>query len=121
MKQIHILALLAAVFVLVSCASTQATDTPVPDAGGAPARTEERAAPPGFSSGLSSRTLRLVEEAVFEVIVQKAQDDPAIYEKELDWDLVPYAVRTDDYYSIGTAFAISGTELITAFHVINLG
>jgi hypothetical protein len=74
-----------------------------------------------LSTGLSSGILQFVDDAVFEVIVKKAKDDPTVYEKELDWDLVPYTIRTDDYYSIGTAFAISKTELITAFHVINLG
>ncbi|MCL1817828.1 MAG: serine protease, partial [Spirochaetaceae bacterium] len=58
----------------------------------------------------------------FEVLVKKPAENPAIlYDKELDWTLIPYAVRTDAYYSIGTAFAVSSTELVTAFHVINLG
>jgi hypothetical protein len=107
MKQTNILALLAALFFLFSC-----TSAPVEDSGRPVS---------GLTAGLSSRTLQLVEDAVFEVLVKKAQNDPAVYEKELDWDLVPYAIRTDDYYSIGTAFAISETELITAFHVISLG
>jgi len=73
------------------------------------------------SRGLSSRTLELVHNAVFEVVVEKPVDDPAVYERELNWDNVPFAIRSDDYYSIGTAFAISRTELITAFHVVDLG
>jgi hypothetical protein len=71
-------------------------------------------------SGLPPKTLSLVQDAVFEVVLEKPIDDPLVYDKELDWEKVPYAIRTDKYYSIGTAFAISGTELITAFHVINL-
>jgi hypothetical protein len=102
MKKINFLALLAISIFLFSCTSTQTGDSG------------------GTVSGLSPRTRQLVEDAVFEVIVKKAQNDPAVYEKELDWELVPYAIRTDDYYSIGTAFAISQTELITAFHVMNL-
>ncbi|MDR2864391.1 MAG: serine protease [Spirochaetaceae bacterium] len=72
---------------------------------------------------LSSEAKTLVKDAVFEVVLEKpdTEADPLIYEKELDWDAVPYQIRTDKYYSIGTAFAISPTELITAFHVINLG
>jgi hypothetical protein len=115
MKRTNALVLLAVFFFLFSCASTQVEDAasiPAEDRGGTAS---------GFSAGLSSKTLRLVNDAVFEVIVKKAQDDPTVYEKEPDWELVPYAIRTDDYYSIGTAFAISKTELITAFHVINLG
>jgi len=73
------------------------------------------------SSPLSAKTLKLVQTAVFEVVLEKPVDDPVVYERELNWDNVPYAIRSDKYYSIGTAFAISNTELITAFHVINLG
>jgi len=79
-------------------------------------------APAGSGSGLlPAKTLGLVKDAVFEVVIEKPADDPTVYEKPLDWDKVPFAVRNDKYYSIGTAFAISKTELITAFHVINLG
>jgi len=76
------------------------------------------------SSGLGllpPATLSLVQNAVFEVVWEKPVEDPVVYEKNLNWDLVPYKIRNDKYYSIGTAFAISQTELITAFHVINLG
>jgi hypothetical protein len=76
------------------------------------------------SSGLgllSAGTQSLVQNAVFEVVLEKPAEDPTVYEKELNWDLVPYVIRNDKYYSIGTAFAISQTELVTAFHVINLG
>jgi hypothetical protein len=70
---------------------------------------------------LPPQTLNLVQNAVFEVVLEKPVEDSTIYEKELDWEKIPYAIRTDKYYSIGTAFAISSTELITAFHVVNLG
>ena len=73
------------------------------------------------SGPLSAKTLNLVKNAVFEVVIEKPENDPTVYEKELDWDKVPYVIRNDKYYSIGTAFAISSTELITAFHVIDLG
>ncbi|GHU56386.1 serine protease [Spirochaetia bacterium] len=65
--------------------------------------------------------MKLVNTAVFEVVVEKYQNDPTVYERELTWEMVPYVIRTDKYESIGTAFAVSETELITAFHVINLG
>ncbi|MDR1287488.1 MAG: serine protease [Treponema sp.] len=71
--------------------------------------------------GLSAKTLALVQNAVFEVVLQKPEAESVVYERELDWDQVPYAARTDKYLSIGTAFAISKTELVTAFHVLNLG
>ena len=78
--------------------------------------------PPESASGsLSAKTLSLVKNAVFEVVIEKPVNDPTVYEKELEWDKVPFVIRNDKYYSIGTAFAISTTELITAFHVIDLG
>jgi serine protease Do len=73
------------------------------------------------SVSLAPEVHALVQDAVFEVVVKKPAKDSLTYDKPLDWSSVPYAIRTDDYYSIGTAFAISKTELVTAFHVINLG
>jgi hypothetical protein len=70
---------------------------------------------------LSAQILNLVQNAVFEVVIEKPAESRITYEKELNWDNVPFAIRNDNYYSIGTAFAISNTELVTAFHVIHLG
>lgn len=70
---------------------------------------------------LSARVQRLTREAVFEVVIEKEQNDPTVYERPLNWEVVPFAIRNDKYYSIGTAFAVSPRELATAFHVINLG
>jgi len=70
---------------------------------------------------LSKSTFNMVQNAVFEVVVEKPAGDNTVYEKELEWNRVPFSVRNDKYYSIGTAFAVSKTELVTAFHVINLG
>lgn len=73
------------------------------------------------SGKLSAKVRKLVSNAVFEVVIEKSENNQIVYEKPLDWDMVPYAIRSDKYYSIGTAFAVSPTELVTAFHVINLG
>jgi hypothetical protein len=70
---------------------------------------------------LNTKVINLAYDAVFEVVLEKPVDDPIVYEKEIDWDLVPFAMRNDKYHSIGTAFAISKTELITAFHVLEGG
>ena len=78
---------------------------------------QQRADMPG---GLSPKLQNLVTDAVFEVIVRKPAEQNIVYERELDWTLIPFAIRNDEYYSIGTAFAISSTEAITAFHVVNL-
>ncbi|GHV93708.1 serine protease [Spirochaetia bacterium] len=72
-------------------------------------------------TSISPETFKLVRAAVFEVVIEKPQEDPVSYERELNWESVPYAIRSDKYYSIGTAFAISEQELLSAFHVINLG
>lgn len=103
MKHFRLLgtALIGATLLLVSCVST-------PSAGRS-------------SSGLSSKAAALVDQAVFEVVVKKATVDSLTYDKPLDWSSVPFAIRTDPYYSIGTAFAVSPTDLVTAFHVIDLG
>ena len=75
----------------------------------------------GDSGFLPAGTMALVKNAVFEVVLEKPVEDPTVYDRELNWDNVPFAIRSDKYYSIGTAFAISETELLTAFHVVNLG
>ncbi len=62
-----------------------------------------------------------INNAVYEVIVPKPSDDTLTYEKPLPLDFLPFIIRNDKYYSIGTAFAISETEFITAAHVLNLG
>jgi S1-C subfamily serine protease len=58
--------------------------------------------------------------ASFEVVIPRPDEKVLTYEKALPWDLVPFQIRNDKYYSIGTAFAVSATELVTAFHVLGL-
>ncbi|MDR2480627.1 MAG: serine protease [Treponema sp.] len=109
------------VSLVFSCASAAPVETaPAP----APVPAVSASAPEtaaGTEAGISSAAFRLVRSAVFEVVIEKPREDPVSYERELDWESVPYAIRSDKYYSIGTAFAISERELISAFHVINLG
>lgn len=69
---------------------------------------------------LSKAQKDLIYNSCFEVVVEKPVKDSLSYEKELPWDSIPYNVRVDKYYSIGTAFSISETELVSAFHVIDL-
>ncbi|MDR0315725.1 MAG: serine protease [Treponema sp.] len=99
MKYINLLWIAAITALFASCFSTQS----------------------GGDAGIPSVVFNLTQTAVFEVVQEKPVVDSVVYEKELDWSRIPFAVRNDKYYSIGTAFAISKTELITAFHVINLG
>ena len=61
-----------------------------------------------------------VNLACFEVVVKKPVKDSLTYEKELPWNLINFNHRNDNYASIGTAFAISEKELLTAAHVLYL-
>ncbi|MDR2842419.1 MAG: serine protease [Spirochaetaceae bacterium] len=72
------------------------------------------------SSNISEAAFKLIQSSVFEVVVDKAPDTRLTYDKELDMENVPFKERNDKYESIGTAFAISPTEVATAFHVIDL-
>ena len=77
-------------------------------------------APLTETGAFSPRSFELVQNAVFEIVQLKPAEDSTVYERELDWSVVPFNIRNDEYNSIGTAFAISRTEVITAFHVVNL-
>ena len=65
---------------------------------------------------LDSRVMDAISDAVYEVVEPKPTTDSLQYEKPLPMDLLPYSVRTDKYYSIGTAFAISPSEFVSAAH-----
>src|SRR3989338_3985130 len=69
---------------------------------------------------LDEKVLTLINNAVYEVIVQKPEKDSLSYEKTLPLDLIPYSVRTDKYYSVGTAFAIGPNQFVSASHVMYL-
>lgn len=62
-----------------------------------------------------------INNAVYEVIVPKPPEESITYEKPLPMDFIPFIIRNDKYYSIGTAFAVNPAEFITAAHVLNLG
>jgi hypothetical protein len=68
---------------------------------------------PGVQQKLSSAT--------FEVVLAKPVSDPLTYEKPLPLELIPYRERTDNFQSIGTAFAIGPNRFVSAAHVISAG
>ncbi|MFN8012115.1 MAG: serine protease [Holophagaceae bacterium] len=70
---------------------------------------------------LSPDLRKRIRSACFEIVVPKPEQDSLRYEKPLPWDLVPFAERNDKFYSVGTAFAVSEREMVTAFHVFSLG
>ncbi|AFM13129.1 S1 family peptidase [Turneriella parva] len=65
--------------------------------------------------------LTRTRKAVFEIVLKKPTKDSLTYEEKLPVHLLPYTERTDKYYSVGSAFAINENEVITAWHVIDLG
>ena len=79
---------------------------------------------PGTTSkgtSMDSPVMDVISDAVYEAVVPKPAKDSLQYEKPLPMDLLPYSIRTDKYYSVGTAFAISPSEFVSAAHVMNLG
>ncbi len=92
------LACLGIAALAVSCATQPAAGPAVTDAG----------------------VISMINKNCFEVVVRKPVKDSMVYDKELNWDLVDYRIRNDDYYGVGTAFAISETELVTAAHVLGV-
>lgn len=61
---------------------------------------------------------KAVRAGTFEVVMPKPTSDPLSYEKPLPLDLIPYVIRSDHYWSIGTAFAITPTTYVSAAHVL---
>ncbi len=92
---------LFAAFVLAACVSTDKSVQPVTQA-------------------VSSEAVAMITRNCYEVVAKKPVEDSMVYEKELDWSLVDFATRNDKYIGMGTAFAISANEFVTAAHVLSL-
>jgi hypothetical protein len=67
---------------------------------------------------LSPETQKAVRAATFEVVLRKIDTDFLTYEKPLPLELIPYSIRSDHYWSIGTAFAIASDTYVSAAHVL---
>lgn len=78
-------------------------------------------APQVDAATLDPSVLPRVQAATFEVVAAKPEPDPLTYAKPLPLKLIPYQKRTDDYHSIGTAFAIGPNRYVTAGHVLLSG
>lgn len=66
---------------------------------------------------LSASAEKSVRAATFEVVARKPENDPLTYEKPLPVELLPFAIRSDKYHPIGTAFAVAPNEFVSAAHV----
>ncbi|HET6434998.1 MAG TPA: serine protease [Xanthomonadaceae bacterium] len=70
---------------------------------------------------LDPALLPAIQAATFEVVAAKPAHDPLTYDKPLPLELLPFQERNDQYYSIGTAFAIGDGRYVTAAHVLLTG
>jgi serine protease Do len=75
----------------------------------------------GMAAALTPELQKKVEAATFEVVIKKPDKESVTYEKALPMELLPYAERTDAYWSVGTAFAIAPNTLVSAAHVMISG
>lgn len=67
---------------------------------------------------LTPETQKAVRAATFEVVLRKLDTELLSYEKPLPLELIPYTLRSDHYWSIGTAFAIAPNTFVSAAHVL---
>ncbi|MCG8478970.1 MAG: serine protease, partial [Spirochaetales bacterium] len=63
---------------------------------------------------------RRIHTNVFEVVARKPADYSIEYAEPLPLDLIPFHIRTDNFVSVGTAFAIEEERFVTAAHVLAL-
>lgn len=94
-----LLALGTVCLLVLSCATTQQGNAP---------------------TAIPEQRLQLINATCFEVVAEKPTQDSMTYDRPLDWDAVDFAIRNDKYLPLGTAFAISPTELVTSAHVMML-
>lgn len=69
---------------------------------------------------LENSVYNKVMDSVFEIIVEKHEEDETTYERELPMDRIPFKIRNDKYTPIGSAFLLSDGSFYTAAHVIQL-
>jgi len=68
---------------------------------------------------LTTEMQKVVRAGTLEVVLRKKESDPLKYEKPPPLELVPYVIRSDAYWSVGTAFAISHDTYVSAAHVFS--
>lgn len=70
------------------------------------------------AGALDGQLQKRVREATFEVVVPKPAEDAVKYERPPPFELLPFTERNDQYFPLGTAFAISEDTFVTAAHVL---
>ncbi|WP_187759548.1 S1 family peptidase [Treponema pectinovorum] len=69
---------------------------------------------------LDSKIYSKVLGSVFEVVVDKIEQDEVTYEKDLPLERLPFTIRNDKFIPIGTAFLLEDGNFYTAAHVVTL-
>ncbi|MCI5071734.1 serine protease [bacterium] len=79
------------------------------------------AVPGLFSQDLKEKDFLKIRKAVFEVVKPFTLEFKNIeYDKKINYNQLPYAIRTKKYESFGTAFAIDNKTIVSAAHVFDL-
>jgi len=68
---------------------------------------------------LTTEMQKVVRAGTFEVVLRKKESDLLKYEKPLPLNLVPFVIRSDAYWSVGTAFALTPDTYVSAAHVFS--
>ena len=68
---------------------------------------------------LTTEMQKAVRAGTFEVVLRKKESDALKYEKSLPLELIPFVIRSDSYWSVGTAFALSSDTYVSAAHVFS--
>jgi serine protease Do len=66
---------------------------------------------------LTTEMQKAVRAGTFEVVLRKNESDALKYEKPLPLELIPFVIRSDAYWSVGIAFALSSDTYVSAAHV----
>lgn len=68
----------------------------------------------------SSTQIKEFKNGIFEVITLKLEDN-TVYKDDFPHDLIPFHIRNDKYYSVGTAFLVDDRTFVSAAHVFDIG
>ncbi|RDV27470.1 serine protease [Alteromonas aestuariivivens] len=69
---------------------------------------------------LTSDQIKQYKKGIFEIVTLKLEDTTE-YKDDFPFDLIPFHIRNDKYYSVGTAFLIGEDTFVSAAHVFQVG
>lgn len=65
-------------------------------------------------------SIQTLKAGIYEVVVDKIEDDFVVYEDKEAFDKIPFQQKNDKYSGIGTAFSIEKNKYVTAAHVLDV-